>query len=138
MAMEESIGQGRSSYQSVICRAILEAAQDPETEVPSWMEKGCPTGVGSSVIAPCGIFPPTEAASAAVERSKLFATLAEGRVWSMEEHRNYKSFYTDHGILAQEEVARLEQRSYIDIHFLVINCGMLAKGCQRHRHTKLL
>eukprot|EP00973_Karenia_brevis_P004445 609698-Karenia_brevis.AAC.1 len=79
------------------------------------MRHGCPTGVANSIIRPCGIFPSVDGSSAAVENSKAFAKLAEGRVWHQDGHRNYASFYEGDGTLAAEEIERLQQKGSIEI-----------------------
>ena len=75
-------------------RAVLKAANDPEEEVPNWLEHGCPTGIGDSVIRGCGVFPKMDTSSAAIEGAKVFARMWETQGWRHERRKNYKSFYT--------------------------------------------
>ena len=57
--------------QSVLWKKILEEAEDPDAEVlPRWMAEGFPLGIEGK-IENTGIFPETEADSAAVEASRL-------------------------------------------------------------------
>ena len=89
---DDSLGIGRSSFESNILEALLKDASDPEVDVPEWLRTGCPTGVGSSRISARGIFPAATSDSAAVEQSKVFAKIAADATWCQESHSNYISF----------------------------------------------
>ncbi|CAK0840856.1 unnamed protein product, partial [Prorocentrum cordatum] len=96
-------------------KSLLGAAGDPETEVPGWLRHGCPTGIGESEVRTCGIFPPVDHASAAIEKARQFAALRVAQQWRHDLRNNYASFYADGGALAEQEVQRIEQRGYIEI-----------------------
>ena len=83
--------------------------------MPQWLESGCPTGIGDSVIVGCGVFPPAEGSSASVEAAKIFAMMLEAQGWDSERHRNDKSFYVDGGATADAEVSRITQKGFVDI-----------------------
>ena len=95
-------------------KALLEAAHDPETEVPKWLQNGCPVGTKASPIHSCGIFPPSNGPSSAILASRAHADLAELHRWRHEAHKNYVSFYAKGGQLAQEEVSRIERKGFIE------------------------
>ena len=115
VSVDQNLGMGRSEYVSNLWQAILADAQDPETEVHRWMRYGTPTGIGESVIRACGVFPKITAASSAVENSKVYAKLAEGRLWSQAAHKNYSSFYEQDGKLAAEEISRIQSCKFIEV-----------------------
>ena len=110
---EKDVGMNRSDYQSHLWEALLKDAGDPEVDVPSWMREGCPTGMPGSDIQARGIFPPAQKATAAVEQSRMFGAMAEGKVWREADHSNYKSFYAECSAHAKAEVERLADREFI-------------------------
>ncbi|CAK0883204.1 unnamed protein product, partial [Prorocentrum cordatum] len=118
-ALRKELGASRSDPGTVfdhqLWKSLLDAAGDPETEVPGWLRHGCPTGIGESEVRTCGIFPPVDHASAAIEKARQFAALRAAQEWRHDLHKNYASFYTDGGALAEQEVQRIEQRGYIEI-----------------------
>ena len=91
------------------------ATQDPETEVAKWLESGCPTGIGDSVITGCGVFPRAEGSSATAEASKIFARIREAQGWLFKRHCSCKSFYIGEGLTADAEVARLTRKGFVDV-----------------------
>jgi hypothetical protein len=95
-------------------RAMLRAADDQEVDVPDWLENGCPTGIGDSVIHARGIFPKIDSASAAVMSSKEFAKEQAVFDWRSDRHRNYVSFFVDDGKCAKAEIDRIEDRGFIE------------------------
>ncbi|CAK0835747.1 unnamed protein product [Prorocentrum cordatum] len=118
-ALRKEFGASRSDPGTVfdhqLWKSLLDAAGDPGTEVPGWLRHGCPTGIGESKVRTCGIFPPVDHASAAIEKARQFAALRAAQEWRHDLHKNYASFYTDGGALAEQEVQRIEQRGYIEI-----------------------
>jgi hypothetical protein len=94
-------------------KAMLQTAEDPDIDVPTWLKEGCPTGIGSSVISGRGIFPKVEGTSAAILASKECAKLQED--WQDEKHVNYKSFYQDSGDYAEVEIKRISDKGFIEV-----------------------
>jgi hypothetical protein len=92
---------------------MLQTAEDPDIDVPTWLKEGCPTGIGSSVITGRGIFPKVESTSASIQASKECAKLQED--WQNEKHVNYKSFYQDSGDYAEVETKRIAGKGFIEI-----------------------
>jgi hypothetical protein len=95
-------------------RTLLQAAGDVEVDVPDWLENGCPTGIGKSIIHDRGVFPKVDAASASVLSSKEYAKQQALFEWRMDRHRNYKSFYLEEGKFAKEEINRIKDRGFVD------------------------
>jgi len=106
---------GNSGFDYELWKAILTEAGDPEKDVPEWLEKGCPTGIGKSIIGTCGIFPKIDKTSRAIENSKEFARLRAAEHWRHERHRNYKSFYSDDGMFAKDEVTRIAEKGFVEL-----------------------
>ena len=102
-----------SVFDCDLWQALLEDAQDAEIDVPNWLRHGCPSGTEKSPIHGRGIFPTAAGPTAAVEQSRTYAAMAEGKVWKQADHKNYKSFYTDEGSHALEEVARISKKKFI-------------------------
>jgi hypothetical protein len=106
---------GDTTFDYQLVRAMLEEAGDPETEVPTWLEQGCPTGIGDSVIRGCGVFPAMDATSAAIEGARVYARMQEARGWRQDLHKNYKSFYEADGKFASTEIGRIAERGFVDL-----------------------
>jgi hypothetical protein len=92
-------------------KAMMEAAEDPDIDVPLWLKEGCPTGIGDSVITGRGIFPAVAGTSAAILASKECAKLQDD--WHEDHHVNYKSFYVDSGDWAEAEIERIRGKGFI-------------------------
>ena len=103
-----------AGFDADLWAALLTDANDPELEVPRWLAEGCPTGIGDSIIAPCGVFPPATGISSAIQASKVHALLSEQQQWRHESHKNYVSFYIDDGRLAEDEVRRIADKDFIE------------------------
>ena len=103
-----------SGFDAVLWKVLLVAAEDVETEVPDWLATGCPTGIGSSSIRACGVFPPISKTSAAIRNSQDFARQRSAEAWREERHRNYKSFYVGEGKAAKNEVDRIASRGFVE------------------------
>jgi hypothetical protein len=95
--------------------AMLQAADDVEVDVPNWLRDGCPTGIGTSEIPARGVFPAIDSASASVMSSKEYAKSQAVFDWRFDRHKNYKSFYTDDGKIANTEISRIADRGFVDI-----------------------
>ena len=111
-------GVNRSQYHSKLWEALLKAAEDPETEIPEWMRTGFPTGAGDTPLKASGVFPPMEKDTAAVENSRVYAKLLEGKIFRPDEHTNYKSFYEMEGGLAQKELDRITSLSFLQTFYI--------------------
>jgi hypothetical protein len=72
----------KDTFDVGLWKALLGAAHDPETEVAKWLESGCPTGIGDSVITGCGVFPRAEGSSATAEAAKIFVMMRGARTGS--------------------------------------------------------
>ena len=94
--------------------ALLSASGDPETEVPKWLEEGCPTGIGTSTIGSCGIFPPAAGPSSSILASRNYSLMRDTQQWKHEQHKNYVSFYVEDGKLARDEVNRIACRGFVE------------------------
>ena len=80
---------GTTRYDFKLWQLLLASAEDPDCAVvPAWLEHGCPTGIGSSVIEPTGVFPPTEGTSSAIRAAQVFKNTLETQGWSENKHKN--------------------------------------------------
>jgi hypothetical protein len=68
---------GNTVFDHELWKAMLQAAEDPDIDVPTWLKEGCPTGIGSSAITGRGIFPKVEGTSTSILASKERAKLQE-------------------------------------------------------------
>ena len=110
-----SEASGETIFDHKLFEALLRAAGDPDVEVPKWLEHGCPTGIGQSVIHGCRVFPGIDTTSAAIEGAKVFGQMREAQGWSPSQHRNYKSFYTEGGKFAELEVNRITNLGFVEV-----------------------
>ena len=94
---------------------LLTAAEDPETAVPDWLRTGCPSGMGDSSIAACGVLPRADHTSAAILKAQAFGLQQQAMAWQADKHRNYVSFYTEGGKLAEEEITRIAGKGFIEL-----------------------
>ena len=96
----ESSQEAPEGLQAWLFKGLLEAAADPETEVPKWLAMFTPLGTLEPII-PCSIFPACAPRSVGPELDKL------GSLYEAGSHgfKNYSS-YEEHRALADAAMQR--------------------------------
>ena len=92
----------QEGLQAWLFKALLEAAHDPEYQVPQWLRTATPLGIKVPII-PAGVFPPTEPKGVGPSMDKLVAIMESKP--SAGEFKNYTS-YEDNAGEADEQPAR--------------------------------
>ena len=101
--------------QGLLFKALLEAAGDPEIEVPQWLSGYAPLGIENE-IKPAGVFPQIDARSVGPEIGELMELVpgwqqAQKMSKQMSGDGNYTS-YADHQEAAEEELAKEHKNGY--------------------------
>ena len=105
--------QYTSPMDAEILKAWVKKGNDPESEVPKWVESGAPLGIEES-IRTCGIFPPASLAPGEsenmvdMEMEDASMQLAKGEI---ENYTSVKDNMED----ARIEIARLESEGYLRV-----------------------
>ena len=80
-SMQEKGNLEEEGYWPELFQTLLSHAQDPETAVPEWLRVGVPLGIDNPIEL-CGVFPPTDSDSAAIEASKGKCTTVTPHLWT--------------------------------------------------------
>ena len=100
----------KDAYESPVdwrmLRSWAERSGDPETEVPSWLEEGCPLGIELPIKC-CGIFPPMDE-----EENKMVSEVDMNAELERKGFRNYASMEENQED-AMLEIQRYEKEGYV-------------------------
>ena len=100
----------KDAYESPVdwrmLRSWAERSGDPETEVPTWLEEGCPLGIELPIKC-CSIFPPMDE-----EESKMVAEVDMHAELERKGFRNYASMEENQED-AMLEIQRYEEEGYV-------------------------
>ena len=99
---------GRStSWQPHLVRGWIQAANDPDVDLPKWLLEGAPLGVREFPDLPArGVFPEVDPGEANAALDELFA--------KSEPHSNYKS-YEEAFVHVAPELDRLRKLGYVEV-----------------------
>ena len=85
---------GQSQYWSAAIAAIAKKAEDPDSVLADWVERGFALGIECK-IENTGVVPAVSTDSAAVEESRVFGRIEAENPTPLREHANYESFYAE-------------------------------------------
>ena len=97
----------RSMWRPGIVRAFVSMANDPDTELATWLEDGAPTGVARDIHG-LGVFPATEAGGEA--HAEIW------RHWARLEPRSNYASVEEHHRLVRAEIQRLKECGFVSVY----------------------